>query len=65
MSETQLPQFLFTYWNPFDEKKPDFADSLDTYVKDVQLANYIPKPTHKLIFLYPAFIILLTLKIKL
>ncbi len=43
MSETQLPQFIFTYYNPFDEKRPDFSDSLTSYVKDVQLANYTGK----------------------
>ena len=40
MSKSNLPNFLFTYWNPFDEKKPNISDSLNSYVKDVQLANY-------------------------
>lgn len=40
MSEIKSPLFLLTYWNPFNEKNPGFAQSYLNYLKDTSFANY-------------------------
>ena len=38
--KTQFPQFLFTYYNPFDTNGTGLGKSFLNYVKDVNLASY-------------------------
>lgn len=43
------PQFLFTYYNPFDSHKDNLGNTFLDYVKDVNLANYSSQVVGKFI----------------
>lgn len=49
MEIVKRPQFLFTYYNPFDSHKNNLGNAFLDYVKDVNLANYSSQVVGKFI----------------